>query len=359
VVAPAYTCYVVHQALSLSGAQVSYVDSAPGSFLMPLEAVRAASRPDATLVFCEMYGIPYDLDEIERTCGAGHRLRIFDMAMSIASPDRIRRLGAMDAALYSFGWAKPMYAGRGSIVCLQDATLAAEVRQIRDRWTMETPAMVRIRRQASILLNVMLNERLPFALAHEPHLYDLRNRMRRGHVSADHPPDVGRQQPSAVSTAEDTNEDVAHQTLQLSPEWTEPPTPLSRGLAMHNVRGLAADADLRREQAEMYWKRFEASGIGCGTGRDALPQSHFVLRLPATLRDAVCDFLMSRGIGTSTFSWFTPTLSRDSYPNAAQSAAELVALPLGPSLRKDEIGEVVRAVKDGVQLLGPRPADPR
>ena len=41
VVGPAYTCRLVHQALSLTRARTTLVDAAPGSFLMSVEAVRA------------------------------------------------------------------------------------------------------------------------------------------------------------------------------------------------------------------------------------------------------------------------------------------------------------------------------
>jgi hypothetical protein len=139
VVSPAYTCDVVHHALTVARARTRFLDSAPGSFLMSPEAIGRALPRDGVLLLSEVYGIPYDLDELDTACEAGCRLRIFDLAMRIPSPERIRRLSTGDAALYSFGWGKPLYAGWGGIACFQDAELADQTRRTRDKWMRRRP----------------------------------------------------------------------------------------------------------------------------------------------------------------------------------------------------------------------------
>ena len=134
----------------------------------------------------------------------------------------------------------------------------------------------------------------------------------------------------------------------LPSEWTTPMGPLALNLALHNLPRSAADATRRRQQAEAYWDLFHSAGVPCATNRNALPQSHFPLLIPASSREEVCRFLLSRGIGTSVFSWFNPSMASDAYPNAIRAAAKIVALPMGSSVGIDQIPEIVAGVKDGL-----------
>ncbi|MCL5022528.1 MAG: DegT/DnrJ/EryC1/StrS family aminotransferase [Nitrospirae bacterium] len=342
VVAPAYTCGSVHQALALSGVSARLVDSAPGAFLMAPEDICAACESGCALVLSEVYGIPYARELPDGGCGKRARVRVLDMAMSIPSAGRLAHLKASDIGLFSFGWGKPMYAGWGGIACFQDAELAGRVREIRDRWTSPESSGLRFQHACSTLLRVAMNQRRIYGLLHQRHLY----RLLRTVASAGHK----RQYPAPPGeTASHTAPDEAPPALPR--EWTRPPTALNRKLALYDLHNAVQNADLRQRQAETYFRLLVEPGMVCGPGGNALPQSHFPLRLPSAARDRMCDYLRSRGIDTSTLFPFPAGVSRGLFPNAAKASDEVIALPLGPALTLDEVRAVSKCVEDGMREL--------
>lgn len=343
VVGPAYTCDVVHDALTLSGACTRLVDLAPNSFLMSPEGISAATEPGCTLVLSEVYGIPYDPEVLQDGYRKGPRVRILDMAMSIPIPERMQRLETRDVALFSFGWGKPMYAGWGGIACFQDWELAGKVREIRDQWGTPESLGLRLRRSCSTLLRVAMNQRHLYGVSHERHLYrfyktasSLRNEQGRTSTTRRPAPQFA---PGQEANA-------------LPPEWTRSTTDLNRRLALHNLRTSGQNAELRRHQAEIYSKCLVESGIIRGPRSNALPQSHFPVRLSSSVRDKMCDYLRGCGIDTSTLFPFSIGLSRNRYPKAAEAADEVITLPLGPTLGLHEVQMVSRCVKEGLRTLG-------
>jgi len=343
VAGPAYTCHTVHEALALSGARTRLVDSAPGSFLMAPDAVYAATGPGSALVLSEVYGIPYDQDMLQSASRKGPSVRVLDMAMSVPMPERMRQLRARDVALFSFGWGKPMYAGWGGIACFQDLELAGRVREIRDRWAAPESFLLRFRRGCPTLLQVALNQRFLYGLLHERHLYRLYKKNTSSRCEQGPPP-------PANGDASYPASDLSARTLPN--EWTRPMTALNRNLALHNLLYSVQNADLRRRQAEIYSRTLVESGIVRGAGSKVLPQSHFPIRLPSAVRDAMCYYLRGRGIDTSTLFPFPAGLSRDRYPHAAEAADEVIALPLGPGITLEEVRMVSSCVKDGLRDLG-------
>jgi dTDP-4-amino-4,6-dideoxygalactose transaminase len=342
VIGPAYTCDTVHQALALSGAHTRLVDPSPDSFLMSPEAIGTVAEPDCVLLLSEVYGIPYDTETIEEKSGIQSRLRILDLAMCIPSPERMKQLEAKDVALFSFGWGKPMYAGWGGIACFHDPELAGRVREIRDRWSLGESLSLSVRHACLTLFRVTANQRSIYGLWHQRHLYRLYGAVkslrkedkqlsaRKGYV------------PPAPAISEQ----------ELRPEWTRPMTPLSRKLALHNLRNAMRNIELRRNQAELYYRLLVEPGIVQGPANKGLPQSHFPIRLPSAVRDRMCDFLRGRGVDTGKLFPFPCGLDRSLYPNAAEAADKVVTLPLGPALTLDEVKMVAECVKDGLQALG-------
>ena len=345
VAGPAYTCHTVHEALALSGAHTQLVDSAPDSFLMPIEDIEILStiKPVCALVLSEVYGIPYDLKMLRNADKKGHRVSILDMAMCIPSQERMQQLEAMDVALFSFGWGKPMYAGWGGIACFQDLELAGKIREIRDRWTTPDSVGQRFQRDCSTFFRVVMNQRRLYGLSHEQHLYRLYKNIITSRNEQGFPP----------TTHGDALQPVPGLSLNALPsEWKRPMTPLNRKLALRNLRHSVQNAELRRSQAEIYSRSLVESGIVRGPGNNTLPQSHFPIRLPSAVRNTMCDYLRVRGIDTSTLFPLPAGLSQEHYPHAAEAADEVVTLPMGPTITLDEVRMVSQRVKDGLQALG-------
>ena len=331
VAGPAYTCHTVHEAIALSGARTRLIDSAPGAFLMPPDTICAATEPGCALVLSEVYGIPYDQEMMRDACRNAPQLRIFDMAMGIPAPERLRQLEGRDVALFSFGWGKPMYAGWGGIACFQDPELAERVRRTRDGWADTETFGLRVRHGCSALMRTAMNHRGLYGLSHEPHLYGVFRKA----ASA------GQEGGCQMKTSGG-----------LLPQWTRPMTALNRKLALHNLRNSRQNAELRHRQAEIYSRSLVDSGIARGSGSSTLPQSHFPIRLPSAVRDKMCDYLRGRGIDTGTLFPFPAGLSRDNYPHAAEAADEVITLPLGPKITLDEVRMVSQRVKEGLRALG-------
>jgi dTDP-4-amino-4,6-dideoxygalactose transaminase len=343
VVGPAYTCETVHEALALGKARVRLIDAAPDSFLMSPGDIVAATEPGCALLLSEVYGIPYDPEIFQKVRGKALRVRILDRAMSIPIAEKMKDLEAGDVALFSFGWGKPMYAGWGGVACFQDLELAGRVREIRDRWSAPETFGLRIRHGGSILFQVVMNQRRPHGLLHERHFYRLYKsltflRIRQGHVLT-----------TGGSGSPFGPDQGSH---ALGQEWTRPMTALNRTLALHNLRHSLESANLRRCQAEIYSKELVEPGIVRGPGNKAMPESHFPIRVPSVVRDALCDALRGRGIDTSTLFPFPMQLNRDGYPHTAEAADEVVALPLGPSLTAEEVRWISRCLKEGLRAPG-------
>ena len=337
VAGPAYTCGTVHEAMGLSSARTRLISPAANSFLMPAEGIHTASQPGCSLVLSEVYGIPYDQETLQNASRKRPQLRIFDMAMSIPAQKRMQQLEATDVALFSFGRGKPMYAGWGGVACLQNLELADRVREIRDRSTDRESFGFGFQRSCSTVISIVSNGRCLYGLSHQHHLYRLYrnlNTVRNGHHQSD-----------KVTTW--------NASSQLSsPKWRQPMTALNQKLALHNLRGSMENAELRRSQAEIYFRRLVKPGIVRGPGVEALPQSHFPIRLPSRIRDAMSDYLRGRGIDTSTLFPIPQGLSRASYPGAADAADEVITLPLGPTITVNEVEMISGRVKDGLRVFG-------
>ena len=330
-VGPAYTCDTVHEALALSGSYVRLIDSAPDSFLMSPETVGAVTKPGCSLILSEVYGISYDPAAIEKMSVTRPGLRIFDLAMCIPSPERMTQLGPKDVALFSFGWGKPMYAGWGGVACFRDPMLADRVREIRDQLLVISSTGFRFRRSYALFQDVVMNQRLIYGLTHQRCLYRiLRERIARTQAQ-------GYQRKASGGPAA---------------QWTRPMTMMNWKVALYNLRHIAESADLRRSQAEVYSHMLVEPGEVRGPRLNALPQSHFPMRVPAAFRDDICDYLRRRGIDTGTLFPFPIGLHRDDYPHAARAADEVVTLPLGPAITTTEVHMIAQRVKDGLKVLG-------
>lgn len=328
---PAYTCGTVHEAIVRSGVRMRLVDSAPGSFLMSPEDISAAVEPGCALVLSEVYGIPYDREMLEIASGRGPAVRILDMAMGIPSPGRMQQLQRSDVALFSFGWGKPMYAGWGGIACLQDPELAGRIRETLARWTMPESVALRFQRACATSLQTIMNQRTLYGLSHEPHIY----RMLRK-ASSSRGERVCRPDTSGGN---------------LPPQWTLPMTALNRKLALHNLRYSVQNADLRRDQAGTYQMSLVETGIVPDPGGKALPQSHFPIRVPSAMRNKMCDYLRGYGIDTGKLFPFPAWLSRDDYPHAAETADEVITLPMGRELTTGEVKAVSKRVEEGLRRI--------
>ncbi|MEN6457550.1 MAG: DegT/DnrJ/EryC1/StrS family aminotransferase [Thermoguttaceae bacterium] len=329
VVGPAFVCAVVHEAMTLSGASLRFVDSAPGGFLMNPAALPPLAGSPWVGVWSDIYGLPCDRDVPRST--SPPVLRLWDMAMSVPEASAFARLQSNDAALLSFGLGKCLYSGWGGALLCNDSTLFHRIRAERDRWvTAEIPS-TRIRHAISVFGRTVAHNRCLYALGR--YAADRRNTRLRAAVA--------RHQTEAVAHATPPN--------RLDRAWTEPMTALNRKLAWANLQQAAQSAALRQRQAEQYRRHLEPLGLVRGFGENAFPQSHFPICVAPAQRLAVRAYLRRHGIDTGTLFPFPAQLRREDYPHAARAAAEVVLLPLGQVLRIEEVEMVARRVREALE----------
>src|SRR5207244_3268795 len=83
VVAPAFTCSAVHEAIVRSGVRPHLIDAGSNDFLMDEQALYASLCGNHALVLSEAYGHTYDLAQIGRAARSAATVRVVDMAMAV------------------------------------------------------------------------------------------------------------------------------------------------------------------------------------------------------------------------------------------------------------------------------------
>jgi dTDP-4-amino-4,6-dideoxygalactose transaminase len=329
VVGPAYTCPVVHEAMALSGARLRYLEPTAKGFLLPASNVVASSESDACLILSEIYGLTYQDSFLRATDELRLRLRILDMAMGIPDRERLQRMKPNDVGLFSFGFGKAMCAGGGGLACFADEGLAATVRDMRDELVSENSRMARLKGDLRVLASVSIRTRLLCRPAIAAKTWQ---------------EGLGRSR----HTADRSGPKKAPQTL--GPEWTHTMTALERRLAAHNLRHANASAQLRREQAHAYADHFRAiGGVLPDFDGDTLPQSHFPVRVPASMRGPLKAYLGARGIEAGDEFAFSGLLCRKAYPWASAASSEVLTLPMGEPVSMGDIKRIAQAIGEGLQ----------
>ena len=135
ILCPAYICAEVPYAITASGCQVRFVDSAADHFLpAPAEWRRAASRNVAMAIVTPLFGYPVDKDAERLLRSAAPDVFIlYDESQSFGVEDTNGlQMRDADAALLSFGLGKMVTALSGGLLLLRDNDLCRAVRALRD-----------------------------------------------------------------------------------------------------------------------------------------------------------------------------------------------------------------------------------
>jgi dTDP-4-amino-4,6-dideoxygalactose transaminase len=305
VLAPAFTCAVVHEAVVRSRAQLTVVDVGEGDFFMP-SAIVASRRP---IVLCEAYGHPYDLGHSGNSGVSAPPIRIIDMAMSVAEPARLARLGSHDFAVVSFGPGKSMYTGWGGIGFARDKNLAQSVREARDATLVRGGLKLAAGRSARTLLRT---------LAHNPAVYSLARKLYD-------------RQPTSAPTATHSATAMPSSWLDdrtMSAEWRLPATGSDRGLGLWNLKHSSGFAAVRANLAQRYNENLKSASNVIRPPPSEFALSHYTIRLSPEIRWRVKELLYRAGIYTVTLWGFLPHLDKNQFPNTFRLSSEVLNLPL-------------------------------
>lgn len=314
VIVPAYTCVVVAHAVVASGNEPVFVDCAPGSFNMDLNAaVRAVTPKTAAILPTSLYGHPVDLETLDVFRAAHPDVRVIaDCALSYDaswSGRPVHREG--DAAIFSFNAGKILFSIFGGMAVTEDHALADRLVRLRGKRISRPGVAKSVRRRAYLAASLV---------ALNPVLYGAVHVLSRSGV--------------LDRFVKYFDEGV----INMPPDHLESMTPIEARVGRMQLRSYAENIAERRAMAALYASELEGlPGVVLPPLEAGATWSHYTVRVPEERRPGLVDFAVEQGVELGTlFPYVVPELGayrgrpgwRGPYPHAEQSACTVVNLPL-------------------------------
>lgn len=328
VIVPAYTCVVVAHAVVTGGNEPVFVDCAPGSFNMDLEAAsRAVTQRTAAILPTSLYGHPVDLDALDRFRSAHPGVRVIqDCALGYNASWRGRPVHLDgDAAIYSFNAGKILFSIFGGMATTGDYALADRLRQVRASRMSMAGFSKSLRRRAYLAASLCAFHPAVYGAVHALTRLGLLDRF--------------------VKYFDKT-------VIDMPTGYLEAMAPVEAKVGRIQLRSYAENMAGRTAMAELYAREL------AGLPHVILPPqdeeatwSHYVIRVEK--REALVAYAAGRGVELGTlFPYAVPSLgayrhrkgSLGLYPEAQRLARTVVNLPLSAGLAG--ASRVARVVRD-------------
>lgn len=321
---PAFTCHVVHQAVRQTARPMTLVDCNAHDPLMQTSGLR--HQNEYGVVLSGVFGIRYHNPSGDSFL-RGARLRIFDMAMCIPTPQDIQRLLDSDVALISFGLGKSLYAGWGGMAFTKDRHMAESLRNCRNQDIRTDSLTAALRKTASVWLRTA---------AHSRPLYKFFRR-------------------AVSSRTEVATDSDRHVSLPAVPEklhtseFRQSPTSFHLNLAAANLKRSNTFEQDRICYSNIYRNELTPHTLNASRKDAALltlppecndAMSHFSVRVGGHLRDELRTFLWQNGIDTATLFPFPAAADSAVFPNAFRLTQEILGLPLSNGLGEHNIRHI-------------------
>jgi dTDP-4-amino-4,6-dideoxygalactose transaminase len=132
IIFPSLTFWVVPELARVAGLKVVFADVDPGTFnLDPASVERVVTDKTRAIVPTHLYGLPCDMDRLLEIAGRHNLIVLEDCAHALGATYKGRPVGTFGTgALFSFQTLKPLNCYGGGMALVQDAAVAARVRQI-------------------------------------------------------------------------------------------------------------------------------------------------------------------------------------------------------------------------------------
>jgi dTDP-4-amino-4,6-dideoxygalactose transaminase len=132
IIFPSLTFWVVPELARVAGLNVVFADVDPRTFnLDPASVERVVTGRTRAIVPTHLYGLPCDMDRILEIAGRHNLVVLEDCAHALGATYKGRPVGTFGTgALFSFQTLKPLNCYGGGMALVQDAAVAARVRQI-------------------------------------------------------------------------------------------------------------------------------------------------------------------------------------------------------------------------------------
>jgi perosamine synthetase len=131
VVLPAYTCFSVPAAVERAGLSLKLADVDPETLDFDYDSLGNAIGPDTLCVVCQhLFGVPADVERIQRLCDQTGAFLIEDAAQAMGARYRDQMVGSLaDVGFFSLGRGKNITAGSGGIILTNRECIAEALRE--------------------------------------------------------------------------------------------------------------------------------------------------------------------------------------------------------------------------------------
>ncbi|MBN1157003.1 DegT/DnrJ/EryC1/StrS family aminotransferase [Candidatus Woesearchaeota archaeon] len=142
---PAFNCRAVVEAVKLAKKTIHYVDVNMTDYNMDVRDLRRRIVPNSIVVATHQFGIPCDLDSIQRICRENNCTMIEDNAAAFGAKYKGRLTGTFGkAAIASFENTKTITASRGGAALFQDISLYRKAKKIYENEKIRQKLLTRI-----------------------------------------------------------------------------------------------------------------------------------------------------------------------------------------------------------------------
>jgi perosamine synthetase len=339
VILPAFTCVAVPNAILYAGARPVYVDIEPTTYTIDPAAVEAAIGPRTRIILAQnTFGLSSDLDGLEAVA-TNHGLTVIDdCTHGFGGRHGGRPNGSTAAAsFFSTQWSKPLSTGLGGFAVARDADTAARLRRLEE--AAGEPAAVRV----AILRALVTGAELAGT-----------GRMFRAGRSAYRTMSRLGLVPGSSNREELEGIGMPHGFLARLSEW-------QASVGSERIERLGPDIERRRSIARRY------SGWLADHDRTAAAEptwaTHSFLRYPLRVVDRTAFAAAATRAGIDLGDWFvsplhpiTTGLERWGYragtaPLAEAACAEIVNLPMEPTLSEREVDRVLGFLASTIDLV--------
>ena len=317
VLVPAYTCVVVAHAVVAGGNEPVFVDCAPDSFNMDLEAaLRAVTPKTAAILPTSLYGHPVDLEALDAFRAEHPGLRVIqDCALGYDPAWRgrpVQRAG--DAAIVSFNAGKVLFSIFGGMAVTDDPALADRLAELRGR-RLTAPGLGKsLRRRAYLAASLPALTPALYGAVHALSHSGLLDRFVKYF-------DEG--------------------VIDMPPDHLEGMAPVEARVGRIQLASYAENRAERRAMAQLFARELaDVPGLvlpPAEPGESGAAWSHYTVRVPEERRPGLLAFAAGRGVELGTlFPYAVPELPayrgrpgwRGPYPRAKRLARTVVNLPL-------------------------------
>jgi len=134
VIIPAYTCFVVPNAVHFAGARPVYVDIELSTFNMDIEKVKDKITPNTKVIVPHhLFGQPLDMKPLSELAEDAGLFVVEDCAQALGAKYEGKKVGTIgDGAFFSFDFSKNITTGQGGMAVTNSSSLAEKLREIQN-----------------------------------------------------------------------------------------------------------------------------------------------------------------------------------------------------------------------------------